>query len=114
MVQYKLTKLYIFFQNKLNIQDQIPKYFQAEVKFLTTPCVIMETEKLGPKFHGTMLIIKQFAVHKCSHGKNATTGSTCLQSMIGKENSNRLEKFLPLDKFNIFIFQFFTIITATS
>lgn len=37
------------FQNKLNIQDQLPKYL-GEVKLLTTPCVIVETESLGMYF----------------------------------------------------------------
>ncbi|XP_046469480.1 rRNA-processing protein UTP23 homolog [Neodiprion pinetum] len=76
-------------QNKLNIQDQLPKYFQASVKLLTTQCVILETEKLGPKVFGAMLIVKQFAVHKCGHEKEPVTGSKCLRSMIGKNNSHR-------------------------
>ncbi|KAJ8686593.1 hypothetical protein QAD02_022387 [Eretmocerus hayati] len=76
-------------ENKFNIQDQMAKYFQAEVKLLTTQCVIMETEKLGPKLYGAMLIVKQYAVHKCGHEKNPVSGSKCLRSMVGKDNSSR-------------------------
>ena len=79
----------ICFQNQFNIQDQLPKYLQAEVKLLTTQCVILETEKLGPKLYGAMLIVKQFAVHKCGHEKQPVAGSKCLRSMIGAGNSSR-------------------------
>ncbi|XP_012265460.2 rRNA-processing protein UTP23 homolog [Athalia rosae] len=76
-------------QNKLNIQEQLPKYFQAGTKLLTTQCVIIETEILGPKVYGAMLIVKQFAVHKCGHEKEPLSGSRCLRSMIGKNNPSR-------------------------
>ncbi|XP_011311139.1 rRNA-processing protein UTP23 homolog [Fopius arisanus] len=76
-------------QEKFNIQDQLPKYFQQETKLLTTPCVIMETEKLGQRTHGAMLIVKKFPVHRCSHEKHPTTGSKCLRSMIKKGNPSR-------------------------
>ncbi|XP_012276297.1 rRNA-processing protein UTP23 homolog [Orussus abietinus] len=76
-------------ENKFNIKDQLPKYFQAEVKLLTTQCVILETEKLGSKVFGAMLIIKQFPVHKCGHEKNPTSGSKCLLSMLKVDNPSR-------------------------
>ncbi|XP_043285486.1 rRNA-processing protein UTP23 homolog [Venturia canescens] len=76
-------------ENKFSIQEQLPKYFQAETKLLTTQCVILETEKLGPKVYGAMLIVKQFAVHRCGHEKNPTSGTKCLLSMIGKDNPSR-------------------------
>lgn len=65
----------------------MPKYFQAETKLLTTSCVIIETEKLG--ITGAMLIVKKFALHKCSHEKNPLTGAHCLRSMLGDNNSSR-------------------------
>ncbi|XP_063993233.1 rRNA-processing protein UTP23 homolog [Diachasmimorpha longicaudata] len=76
-------------KEKVDIQDQLPKYFQQETKLLTTPCVIMETESLGPQTYGAMLIAKKFAVHKCSHEKHPTTGSKCLRSMIKNNNPSR-------------------------
>lgn len=79
-------------ENKFNIQEQLPKYFQAETKLLTTACIILETEKLG-SFNkaviGAMQIIKQYAIHKCGHEKNPMTGSKCLRSMVGKNNPSR-------------------------
>lgn len=79
-------------QNKFNIQEQLTKYFQAEIKLLTTPCIISETEKLGlfsSAVNGAMQIVKQYAVHKCGHERKPTSGLKCLQSMIGKDNSSR-------------------------
>lgn len=67
----------------------MPKYFSAETKILTTPCIIMETEKLGAKTYGAMLIVKKFPLHKCGHEKSSKTGSECLRSMVGTDNSSR-------------------------
>ncbi|KAI5705185.1 hypothetical protein M8J75_012736 [Diaphorina citri] len=76
-------------KSKLNIRDQIPKYFDCDVKLLTTPCIITETEKLGPNLYGAMLIAKQFALHYCGHEKSPVTGSECFLSMVGEKNANR-------------------------
>lgn len=80
------------FQNKFNIQEQLVKYFQSEIKLLTTACIISETEKLGtlsPAVNGATQIVKQYAVHRCGHEKKSISGSKCLRSMIGKDNSAR-------------------------
>ncbi|XP_014468234.1 PREDICTED: rRNA-processing protein UTP23 homolog [Dinoponera quadriceps] len=86
------TFAYTALENKFNIQDQLAKYFQSEVKLLTTPCIISETEKLGLSFqavNGAVQIVKQYAIHKCAHAKKPTTGLKCFMSMIGKDNSSR-------------------------
>lgn len=76
-------------QNKFNITDQLPKYFQSETKLLTTQCVILEMEKLGHKVYGATLVVKQFGVHKCGHEKQPVSGSKCFRSMVGKDNPSR-------------------------
>lgn len=79
-------------ENKFNIQDQLSKYFQSEVKLLTTPCIILETEKLSSfskAVSGAMQIVKQYPIHKCGHEKHTISGTKCLLSMIGKNNSFR-------------------------
>ncbi|KAK9888361.1 hypothetical protein WA026_000615 [Henosepilachna vigintioctopunctata] len=75
-------------QNKINISDNIPRYLQSEIKFLTTSCVIIEMENLDRKVRGAVVILKKFAVHKCGHEKKAIPGSKCLLSMLGKANEN--------------------------
>ncbi|XP_043468836.1 rRNA-processing protein UTP23 homolog [Leptopilina heterotoma] len=77
---------------KFNIKEQITKYFQAEVKLLTTQCMILETEKLAQlemKLNGALRIIKQFPLHKCGHEKNSISGSKCFNSMLANNNSSR-------------------------
>ncbi|EZA49039.1 rRNA-processing protein UTP23 homolog [Ooceraea biroi] len=79
-------------QNKFNIQEQLTKYFKCEVKLLTTPCIISETEKLGifsSAVSGAMQIVKQYAVHRCEHTRKPISGSKCLRSMIGENNNSR-------------------------
>ena len=68
------------------------KYFQAEVKLLTTQCLILESEKLAnfeKKISKASYIIKQFPVHKCGHEKKSISGSKCLRSMVGNDNASR-------------------------
>lgn len=74
---------------KINIKDQMPKYFGGEVKLLTTSCCIIETEKLGPALHGAAMILKQFAVYKCGHDPTSPKPAIkCFKSMLGTNNPN--------------------------
>lgn len=70
----------------MNIADNVPRYLRSELKLLTTQCVIIETEKLDKKLLGALLILKQYALHKCGHEGKPITGSKCLSSMLGKCN----------------------------
>lgn len=72
-------------QEHINIRDQLPKYLNAQVKLLTTRCIIIETEKISKKTQGALTILKQFGIHECGH-KEPITGSHCILSMIGKKN----------------------------
>lgn len=79
-------------ENKFNIHDQLSKYLQSEVKLLTTPCIILETEKLASfskAVSGAMQIVKQYSLHKCGHEKHSISGTKCLLSMVEKNNSSR-------------------------
>lgn len=53
---------------------------------LTTQCVIVETENLGSKLTGALIILKQYTIHKCGHEGKPITGSACLLSMLNKKN----------------------------
>lgn len=79
-------------ESKFNIQDQLAKYFQSEIKLLTTPCIILEAEKLGSfskVVSAATQIVKQYPIHKCGHEKHPLSGIKCLQSMVKKNNSSR-------------------------
>ena len=43
-------------KNKVNIEDQIPRYFRSEVRFTTTSCVINETDILGKHYLSILLV----------------------------------------------------------
>lgn len=58
---------------------------QLEVRFLTTPCIIIETEKLGNKLQPVAQKLKSFTLNKCGHGKNPLSGADCIKAMV-KEN----------------------------
>jgi len=63
----------------------VPKYLVAEVKLLTTKCVLIETEKIAKKALGALTILKQFGIHQCGH-RDPISGADCLLSMIGSDN----------------------------
>lgn len=75
-------------QSKININDQLVKYLSGEIKVVTTPCAILEVEKLGPAVYGAMLILKQFPVHQCGH-KTPVLATKCLKTMIASSNENK-------------------------
>ncbi|XP_025414556.1 rRNA-processing protein UTP23 homolog [Sipha flava] len=72
-------------QNRVQLRDNIPKYLGGEVKFLTTQCVVLETEALGAAVRPAMHIVKNFGIHKCGHEKKPISGANCLISMT-KDN----------------------------
>ncbi|EDV94193.1 rRNA-processing protein UTP23 homolog [Drosophila grimshawi] len=72
-------------QHKIGIEEQIKKYFQCNVKLLTTQCVILEAEALGAALTGAITIVKQFHVHKCGHEGKPVSAAECLKSMT-KDN----------------------------
>ncbi|KRT79994.1 hypothetical protein AMK59_7702, partial [Oryctes borbonicus] len=74
--------------SQVNIADNIPKYLQGELKLLTTQCAIIETENFGSKLHGALVILKQYALHKCGHEGKPVSGSKCFQSMVLESNKN--------------------------
>ncbi|KFB36316.1 AGAP008325-PA-like protein [Anopheles sinensis] len=65
----------------LQIEEQLKKYFQCEVKLIVTACIITETENLGSGFVGTTQLLKRFLVHRCGHEKRPIVGSACIKSM---------------------------------
>ncbi|CAF4837194.1 unnamed protein product [Pieris macdunnoughi] len=79
------TFCFAAFQQHINIRDQLPKYLDGNIKFLTTRCIIVETEKVAKKTQGALAIIKQFGIHECGH-KEPKSGTECILSMIADVN----------------------------
>jgi len=72
--------------NKAFVQQSIGFIFKGQVKFLTTPCVIKESEKLGSFMMGATILLKQCKIHYCHH-KAAIGAIDCLYSMLGDGNT---------------------------
>ena len=67
------------------IEDQLKSYLQLEVRLLTTPCIIIETEKLGSKLQPVAQKLKSLNLNKCGHEKSPLSGAECIKAMV-KEN----------------------------
>ncbi|XP_058126559.1 rRNA-processing protein UTP23 homolog [Anopheles ziemanni] len=72
---------YAAYKIHLQIEEQLKKYFQSEMKLIVTACIITETDNLGSKFIGTTQLLKRFLVHKCGHEKRPISGSACIKAM---------------------------------
>uniref|UniRef100_A0A182NTU1 rRNA-processing protein UTP23 homolog n=1 Tax=Anopheles dirus TaxID=7168 RepID=A0A182NTU1_9DIPT len=66
---------------RLQIEEQLKKYFQCEVKPIVTACIITETDNLGGGFIATSQLLKKFLVHRCGHEKRPLDGSACIKAM---------------------------------
>ncbi|XP_052894327.1 rRNA-processing protein UTP23 homolog [Anopheles moucheti] len=66
---------------RLQIEEQLKKYFQCEVRAIVTACIITETDNLGPAFIGTSQLLKKFLVHRCGHEKRPLDGGACIKTM---------------------------------
>uniref|UniRef100_A0A8C4THB0 rRNA-processing protein UTP23 homolog n=1 Tax=Erpetoichthys calabaricus TaxID=27687 RepID=A0A8C4THB0_ERPCA len=73
-------------KNKIQIKEQMPKYFMGEVQLCTTNCVLKELEALGKELYGAKIILQRFKVRNCPHYKSPVSASQCLQSMIDGHN----------------------------
>ncbi|KAK7051439.1 Small subunit processome component [Halocaridina rubra] len=86
------TFCYAAMENRVPIKEQIPKYFDDErLRIVTTPCIIMEVEKLGKiksNLHATWLIVKQFGIIKCGHEGKPVPAAECIQDVL-KNNPNK-------------------------
>lgn len=70
-------------QFKVNIMEQMPKYFDAEVKYFTTKCCLAECEALGTLLYGPLKVLRQFHVHPCGHSP-ALPPIKCIHSVLKK------------------------------
>lgn len=67
------------------IEEQLKNYLQVELRILTTPCIIIETEKLGSKFLSVVNKLKSVQLNKCGHERHPISGAECIKSLT-KEN----------------------------
>ncbi|XP_030645076.1 rRNA-processing protein UTP23 homolog [Chanos chanos] len=79
-------------KNKIQIKEQMPKYFMSEVQLCTTNCALKELETLSKELYGAKLVLQRFQIRKCKHMKDPVSTSECLLSLL--EDSNRNHYFV--------------------
>ncbi|KAI4874179.1 hypothetical protein NFI96_018977 [Prochilodus magdalenae] len=73
-------------KNKIQIKEQMPKYFMGEVQLCTTNCALKELESLLKELYGAKLILQRFQIRMCKHSKEPVPASQCFLSMLGETN----------------------------
>lgn len=73
-------------ENKIQIKEQMPKYFMGEVQLCTTNCALVELGSLGKELYGAKFILQRFQVRNCKHLKEPVPASECLLSMLEETN----------------------------
>lgn len=66
------------------MEEQLKNYLSVELRLLTTPCIIIESEKLGHKLITATKILKNLNLHKCGHEKSPLSGAECIKEMTTK------------------------------
>ena len=73
-------------KGKIDIIDQIKKYFNSEIKIFTTHCALRELYQIGPQVSGAHKILKKFTKHKCGHENASLEPMECFKAMISSDN----------------------------
>lgn len=79
-------------KNKINIQEQLPKYLASEVQIVVTKCILAELEMLGTSVYGAFAIAKQFTVAKCPH-KEPRSASECIKHLARRSKTKDNPKY---------------------
>jgi U3 small nucleolar RNA-associated protein 23 len=70
-------------KSKINLAEQIPKFFdKKKCQLLTTNCALQETKALGSITHGAMLILQQYKIQPCKHSNSPVNTEKCFKSLL--------------------------------
>ncbi|XP_058447812.1 rRNA-processing protein UTP23 homolog [Malaya genurostris] len=69
------------YKARIQIEDQLKKYFLSDLKLIVTACIITETENIGGPLVAVCQLLKKYLVHKCGHEKQPISGSACIRAM---------------------------------
>ncbi|KAK2141198.1 hypothetical protein LSH36_1141g00029 [Paralvinella palmiformis] len=74
---------------QINISEQLPKYLDAEIKLITTKCVMAECEALGSLLYGPLKILRQYCCLSCGHDPVFPAG-VCVKRQARKKRNKYL------------------------
>lgn len=77
---------------KINLREQMPKYFGGAVELFTTRCVLEELKRLGGQVYGALRICEQFELVKCAHSPTLTAAD-CLRQMCRRAKQPDQQRF---------------------
>jgi len=77
---------------KINLREQMPKYFSGAVELFTTRCVLEELKRLGGQVYGALKICEQFELVNCAHSP-ALTAADCLRQMCLRAKQPEQQQF---------------------
>eukprot|EP00118_Oscarella_pearsei_P004281 m.18070 g.18070 ORF g.18070 m.18070 type:complete len:243 (+) comp27588_c0_seq5:120-848(+) len=75
-------------QTKINIKEQLPKYFDGSVLLLSTDCVLKEMKAIGSFLSGAVFILERYQCRKCGHRSNPLPAADCIKSVVGSDNEH--------------------------
>lgn len=73
-------------RSKINIMEQVPKYFSENTEMCVTDCILNELGNLGKELHGALIVARQFKSVKCPH-KPLRTASECIAHLARRSKS---------------------------
>uniref|UniRef100_UPI0035902A5A rRNA-processing protein UTP23 homolog n=1 Tax=Myxine glutinosa TaxID=7769 RepID=UPI0035902A5A len=73
-------------ESKIQIKEQLPKYFGGEVQLCTTTCVIHELSLLEKELGNARIIAQRFQRRHCAHKHNPVSATECLLSLVQEKN----------------------------
>ncbi|KAL7829645.1 hypothetical protein AOLI_G00305300 [Acnodon oligacanthus] len=73
-------------KNKIQIKEQMPKYFMGDVQLCSTNCALKELDSLSKDLYGAKVILQRFQMRRCKHSKEPVSASECLLSLVGETN----------------------------
>uniref|UniRef100_A0A8C4QHS8 rRNA-processing protein UTP23 homolog n=1 Tax=Eptatretus burgeri TaxID=7764 RepID=A0A8C4QHS8_EPTBU len=73
-------------ESKIQIKEQMPKYFGGEIQLCTTTCVIHELSLLEKELGNARIIAQRFQRRHCAHRHNPVSATECLLSLVQEKN----------------------------
>lgn len=72
----------------IQLDEEVAKFFDAEIKLCTTSCIISEADALKKILPKPLQILQRCHISKCQHKNKPVSATECLLSMV-KENNCR-------------------------
>ena len=76
-------------KSKINIKENISRYFSADIQCCTTKCVLHELQELGDATHDATMLALRFQTRYCGHKPGQVSAAQCLLSLLCDTSKGR-------------------------